>query len=184
MPDPAPGRFPCPWLGREVDLPRDRELRIEQHHPDLLPARRTALAEVLADPEVVRRGLAAGSRFLFSRRYTEGGRGRHVIVVVDDSRAPAGAFIVTAYAARALRYRSARMTAKLTFHYDRQGYTLHISSRPPYAEQETEELGDDVIARLNPETGDIESLEILSFSVRLQAEGFELPVSAALRRAD
>ena len=184
MPDPAPGRFSCPWLGREVDLSRERELRIEEQHPDLLPARRTALAEVLADPEVVRRGVAAASTFLFSRRYTEGGRGRHVIVVVDGSRAPAGAFIVTAYASRALRYRRARMTAKLTVQYDRQADTLHISSRPPYPEQETEELGDDVIARLNPETGDIESLEILSFSTRQQAEGFDLPVSAALRRAD
>ena len=76
------------------------------------------------------------------------------------------------------------MAAKLTFRYDRQGDTLHISNRPHYPEQDTEELGDDVIARLNPETGDIESLEILSFSIRLQAERFELPVSAALRRAD
>ena len=45
------------------------------------------------------------------------------------------------------------------------------------------ELGDDVIARLNPDTGDIESLEILSFSTRLQDDLFEFPVTAALRRA-
>jgi hypothetical protein len=40
-----------------------------------------------------------------------------------------------------------------------------------------------VIARLNPDTGDVESLEILSFSTRLQDDLFELPVTAALRRA-
>lgn len=75
------------------------------------------------------------------------------------------------------------MAAKLTFQYDRQGDILYITSCPSYAEQETEELGDDVIARLNPDTGDIESLEILSFSIRLQDDLFELPVTAALRRA-
>jgi hypothetical protein len=31
----------------------------------------------------------------------------------------------------------------------------------PYAEQESEELGDEVIARLNPQTGDIENIEVL-----------------------
>ena len=40
------------------------------------------------------------------------------------------------------------MAAKLAFQYDREADILHISSRPPYAEQESEELGDDVIARL------------------------------------
>ena len=75
------------------------------------------------------------------------------------------------------------MAAKLTFQYDRQGDILYITSCPPYAEQATEELGDDVIARLNPATGDVESLEILSFSTRLQDDLFELPVTAALRRA-
>src|SRR6266545_5833173 len=54
------------------------------------------------------------------------------------------------------------MAAKLAFQYDREADILHISNRPPYAEQETEELGDDVIARVNPKTGDVESLEVLS----------------------
>ena len=184
MPDPAPGRFSCPWLGRDVELPRERELRIEAQHPDVLPRRRTALAEVLADPEIVRRSATAAAVLLFSRRYTDAGGDRHVIVVVDDSRAPARAFIVTAYAARRLSGRRGPMAAKLTFQYDRQGDVLYVSSRPPYAEQETEELGDEVIARINPGTGDIESLEILSFSARFQAEGFALPVAATLRRAD
>jgi uncharacterized protein YuzE len=73
------------------------------------------------------------------------------------------------------------MASKLTFRYDRQGDILYINKRPPYAEQESEELGDDVIARLNPTTGAVENLEVLFFSTRLLwSELFELPVSAEL----
>jgi hypothetical protein len=76
------------------------------------------------------------------------------------------------------------MEAKLTFKYDRVGDILHIDKRPPYAEQESEELGDDEIARVNPKTREIENLEVLFFSTRLLRNGlFELPVSADLRLA-
>lgn len=76
------------------------------------------------------------------------------------------------------------MAAKLSFTYDREGDILYISKRPPYAEQETEELGDEVVARLNPKTGEVESLEILFFSTRLlRSDLFELPVTADLRLA-
>lgn len=74
------------------------------------------------------------------------------------------------------------MAARLTFEYDWRADVLYIAVRPPYAGQETEELGDEVIARLNPETDAIESLEILSFSARLQQERFGLPITAVLRR--
>ena len=75
------------------------------------------------------------------------------------------------------------MGSKLTLRYDRDADILHITSRPPYPEQDTEELGDDVIARLNPRTGGVESLEVLFFSTRLQRGGlFELPVTAELHR--
>ncbi len=74
------------------------------------------------------------------------------------------------------------MAAKLTFKYDREADILYISKRPPYAEQESEEIGDEVVARLNPATGEIENLEVLFFSTRLLREDmFELPVSADLR---
>jgi uncharacterized protein YuzE len=74
------------------------------------------------------------------------------------------------------------METKLTFKYDREGDILYISKRPPYAEQESEELGDEVIARLNPVTGEIENLEVLFFSTRLlRTDLFELPVTADLR---
>lgn len=76
------------------------------------------------------------------------------------------------------------MDAKLRFRYDREGDILYIDKRPPYAEQESEELGDDVVARLNPKTGEIETLEVLFFSTRLlRSDVLELPVEADLRLA-
>jgi len=76
------------------------------------------------------------------------------------------------------------MGAKLTFKYDREGDILYINKTPPYPEQESEELGDEVIARLNPETGEIENLEVLFFSTRLlRSDLFELPITADLRLA-
>jgi hypothetical protein len=65
------------------------------------------------------------------------------------------------------------MGAKLSFKYDQ-----------PYAAQESEELGDEVIARLNPETGEIENMEVLFFSTRLlRGDLFEIPVEAELHLA-
>jgi len=76
------------------------------------------------------------------------------------------------------------MDAKLTFEYDREGDILYINTRPPYPEQESEEIGDEVIARLNPDTGQVENLEVLFFSTRLlRSHLFELPVTADLRLA-
>ncbi|MFI5331238.1 MAG: DUF2283 domain-containing protein [Desulfobaccales bacterium] len=76
------------------------------------------------------------------------------------------------------------MAAKLTFKYDREADILHIDKRPPYREQDSEELGDDIIARLNPETGEVENLEVLFFSTRLLRQDlFELPIEADLRLA-
>jgi len=73
---------------------------------------------------------------------------------------------------------------KLTFKYDREADILYIDMKLPYPEQESEELGDDIIARLNPDTGEIENLEVLFFSTRLlRSDLFELPVTADLRLA-
>jgi hypothetical protein len=77
-----------------------------------------------------------------------------------------------------------RMEARLTFRYDRGADILHIDKCAPYAAQKSEELGDDVIARLNPRTREAENLEVLFFSTRLlRSELFELPVTADLRLA-
>ena len=74
------------------------------------------------------------------------------------------------------------MAARLTFKYDRATDILYIDQATPYAEQETEELGDDVVARLNPDTGQVENLEILFFSTRLLRDDLlELPVTADFR---
>jgi len=74
------------------------------------------------------------------------------------------------------------MDAKLTFKYDREADILHIDKCPPYAGQESEELGDDVVARLNPTTWEVENLEVVFFSTRLlRSDLFELPVAADLR---
>ncbi len=70
------------------------------------------------------------------------------------------------------------MEAKLIFKYDREADILYINKRPPYPEQESEELGDDLIARINPETGEVENIEVLFFSTRLLRDDlFEVPVS-------
>ena len=76
------------------------------------------------------------------------------------------------------------MADKLTFQYDRDADILYINKRAPYAEQESEELGDEVIARMNPRTGEIENLEVLFFSTRLlRSDLFALPITADLHRA-
>ena len=59
------------------------------------------------------------------------------------------------------------MGTHLTFQYDREADILYINTCPPYPEQESEELADEVMARLNPETDEIENLEVLFFSTRL-----------------
>jgi len=73
------------------------------------------------------------------------------------------------------------MAEKLTFRYDRDADILYIGKGEPYAEQESEELGDDVVARLNPSTGAVENLEVLFFSTRLLRQDlFELPVATEM----
>ena len=73
------------------------------------------------------------------------------------------------------------MGTRLMFTYDREADILHIDTCPPYAEQESEELGDEVIARLNPNAGAVENLAVLFFSTRLlRSELFDLPITAEL----
>ena len=73
------------------------------------------------------------------------------------------------------------MAEKLTFYYDREADILYINTVPPYPEQESEELEDEIIARLNPKTRKIENFEVLFFTSRLlRKELFSLPVIADL----
>ncbi len=76
------------------------------------------------------------------------------------------------------------MAEKLTFRYERIGDILYIDKCLSYVEQESEELGDDVVARFNPTSGEIENLEVLFFSKRLlDTNLMELPVIAHLKLA-
>jgi len=70
----------------------------------------------------------------------------------------------------------------LTICYDKVGDILYIDRCPPYADQESEEIGDEVVARMNPTNGTSENLAILFFSKRLQTTNiFKLPVIADLQ---
>ena len=72
------------------------------------------------------------------------------------------------------------MEAKLTFKYDREADILYVNKCEPYEAQESEELGDDVVARLNPNTSEVENLEVLFFSTRLlRSDLLELPLAVS-----
>ncbi len=76
------------------------------------------------------------------------------------------------------------MEAKLSFKYDREADILQIDKCPACAGQESEELGGDVTARMNPGTREVENQEVLFFSTRLLRNYlFELPVTTDLRLA-
>ena len=74
------------------------------------------------------------------------------------------------------------MAAELSFRYDREADILYLDQCSPYPEQVSEEFGDEVVARLNPNTGDIENLEILFFSAwLLRNDSLRLPIEATFR---
>ena len=74
------------------------------------------------------------------------------------------------------------MDKKLTLRYDKIGDILYIDTCPPYAAQESEELGDEIIARLNPTSSSVENLEILFFSQRTEPLNLlALPISSELQ---
>jgi uncharacterized protein YuzE len=73
------------------------------------------------------------------------------------------------------------MGENLMLRYDKIGDILYLDTCQPYADQESEELGDDMIARLNPTSGKVENLEILFFSKRQQPLNLhQLPLNYAL----
>ena len=66
--------------------------------------------------------------------------------------------------------------------WERKTPILYIDKCPPYPGQQSEELGDDVVARLNPATREVENLEVMFFSTRLlRSDVIGLPVTADLR---
>jgi hypothetical protein len=96
-------RFSCPYLNGEVELTDEREQHIAAQHPDLLPAHRAALADVLADPDSVRRSIRFGHARLFARWFDNIRGGKHVVIVAVTDAAPYNRhWIITAYIARKL----------------------------------------------------------------------------------
>jgi hypothetical protein len=74
------------------------------------------------------------------------------------------------------------MKKQLTILYDKTGDILYVNTCKPYPEQESEELRDEIIARLNPTSGTVENLEILFFAHRTQPLNLlELPIAQILQ---
>ena len=91
-------KFPCPYLGGEVELSDERERHIAEHHPDLLPAHKDRIGDTLADPDQVRRSDRFGNARLFAKWYDDLLKGKHVVVVVVSEAYPRDRnWIVTAY---------------------------------------------------------------------------------------
>lgn len=77
------------------------------------------------------------------------------------------------------------MEAQLIVEYDRTGDILYLGKTPPYPEQESEEIDYGVVARLNPQSGEIENLEILFFSARVASGApLQLPILAEFHRPE
>ena len=71
------------------------------------------------------------------------------------------------------------MDRHLVFEYDAVGDILYVNLVNPYAGQESDMVSDFVVARSNPVTGSVESLEILFFLERVRrGERIDLPLAS------
>jgi hypothetical protein len=76
------------------------------------------------------------------------------------------------------------MATGMTFRLDAVGDALYIDVCAPYAEQISEEVGDGVVARLNPQTGEVENVAVLFFTKRLElGQELNIPLVGHLRLA-
>lgn len=65
----------------------------------------------------------------------------------------------------------------LTLNYDSPSDTLYIDGCEPYPEQISNEIEPGVFTRTNPQTGQIENIEVMFFKERLErGEPFRVPV--------
>lgn len=65
----------CPYLHGKVELSKEREKHITEHHPDLLPGNRNFIITTLSDPDQIRRSSRFTNALLFSlgfRIFVEG----------------------------------------------------------------------------------------------------------------
>lgn len=75
------------------------------------------------------------------------------------------------------------MDKNLTFRYDAIGDILHVDKTTPYAEQESDEISELVVGRWNPDTGELENLEIISFIKRLKLGDLSIPLDVDMKLA-
>ena len=74
------------------------------------------------------------------------------------------------------------MSPKLTLRYDKVGDILYIEKCPPYEGQDSEELEDEIGVRLNPYTGEVETVEINFFAKRVSETGtLDIPLNAYIQ---
>jgi hypothetical protein len=80
------------------------------------------------------------------------------------------------------------LAQKLTLRYDVIGDILYVETCSPYAKQESDDLGNEIIGRYNPETEELESVGILFFKSRYPrgalGPGLELPFFVRGPKAD
>jgi uncharacterized protein YuzE len=63
------------------------------------------------------------------------------------------------------------MSKNLKITYDPPSDTLYMDLAEPYEGQDSRSLAKGVLARLNPDTNAVETLEILNFKSRVASEG-------------
>jgi hypothetical protein len=95
-------RFPCPSLGREVELTDEREAHIYSRYPELSGILVGCIADALSDPDQIRQSSRVPASHLFIRWFETILGGKHVAVVVVTDRDPVRDWIVTTYVARRL----------------------------------------------------------------------------------
>ena len=72
------------------------------------------------------------------------------------------------------------MVTQLSFRHDVVGNIMTIEKCRPYREQDSDEIGDGVVGRMHPVTGEVESLEILFYSYHiLSREPLQLKIPVA-----
>jgi hypothetical protein len=171
--------LPCPYLAADVELTDERYGHILARHPDLLPSYFDQLKQTLAAPDEVLPGREANET-VFSRWYDSLHGGKYRFRIRSAGRSYRTTLGCDGKAVTPVTLKEADMTAKLTLRYDKVGDILYIDKCAPYAEQDSEEIGDEIAVRLNPKSREVETVEINFFSRRMQQDKIELPVNAKL----
>jgi len=94
--------FPCPHLGRDVELTDERKQHISQSHPGTLPDYVEQLTHTLAEPDFVRPSQRDERALRFSKWFDNIRTGRYMVIVVVSDSDPIRSWIITAYTARRL----------------------------------------------------------------------------------